>query len=462
MRKISRSGLDAALAAFAVSLLAMAPVAAKVPENTAARLGMDLTPVGAERAGNADGSIPEWTGGLSEPPPHVGYQAGMHHPDPFAEDPILVTINAENVAEHAAKMTGATKALIEHYPTTYFLNVFPTRRTCASPEAVYSAMRRNATVGTLADGGNGVAGAIMGKPFPIPNSALEIIWNHMLPFTIHKATRQFAAAIPTRTGDYTLYTIQDEAIVLWNDPTKDRAEDLDNIWAKYIAHTVAPARRAGNVILVHETINMAKQGRLAWQYSPGTRRVRRAPNIAYDNPGTNSDGMATVDSFGGYNGSPDRYDWTVIGKTEAYIPYNNYRLGSDKLTYDDIIRPFHINQEYARYELHRVWVIEANLRPNTRHVYQRRRFYIDEDNWRIVATELYDARAELWRIQEIFPMVAYEVPACSGIAGTSYDLNNDRYLVGGLINEEPAINYFATELDENRYTPASIRRLGVR
>lgn len=443
-------------------LLAASTAMAQVPASVADRLGRDLTPLGAEKAGNADGSIPAWTGGLSAPPAHVNYSAGMHHPDPFASDTIQFTINPSNMAQHSERLTGGHKALLDQYGSSYFMNVYQARRTCTFPENVFAAARNNAVVGTLAEGGNGVNGAIMSKPFPIPNNALEIIWNHMLGFINYKATRQFAAAIPTESGDYTLYTVQDEAIVAWNDPTKERAEDLDNIWALYIAHTVAPARRAGNVTLVHETINMAEQPRLAWQYSPGTRRVRRAPNIAYDNPGTNSDGMTTVDSFGGYNGSPDRYDWTVIRKGEYYLPNNNYKLGSGDITYDQILQPRHINQDLTRYELQRAWVIEANLKPATRHVYARRRMYLQEDSWGIVHAELYDTRGQLWRVQEGFPKTAYEVPLCAGSGMSYYDLTNGRYLVTGLTNEEPPVNFFATELREERYTPASIRRLGVR
>jgi len=438
------------------------PSIAKVPASVAVRLSTDLTPLGAEKAGNEDGSIPAWTGGLSAPPAHVNFQAGMHHPDPFASDPRQITITSANAAQYADRLTGAHQALLNTYSSSYFMPVYQAHRTCTFPESVFAAARNNAVVGELAAGGNGVNGAIMSKPFPIPNSAYEIIWNHMLVFINYKATRQFAAAIPTESGDYTKYTVQDEAIVTWNDPLKERAEDLDNIWALYIAHTVAPARRAGNVTLVHETINMAAQSRLAWQYSPGTRRVRRAPNIAYDNPGVNSDGMMTVDSLGGYNGSPNRYDWTVIGKNEYYLPNNNYALASPSLSYDQIIQPRHIEQEYTRYELQRAWVIEANLKPATRHVYARRRMYLQEDSWGIIATELYDTRGQLWRVQEGFPKTAYEVPLCGGAGMAYYDLTNGRYLIGGLTNEEPPVNFFATELQEERYTPAAIRQIGVR
>jgi len=54
------------------------------------RLQADLTPVGALRAGNADGRIPEWSGGINQPPP--GYQPGTVHIDPFDGETALFRI----------------------------------------------------------------------------------------------------------------------------------------------------------------------------------------------------------------------------------------------------------------------------------------------------------------------------------------------------------------------------------
>jgi hypothetical protein len=433
---------------------------AAVPEEIAARLDRDLTPFGAERAGNADGTIPEWTGGLQTPPP--GYEPGMHHIDPFADESPLFTITSANRAQYEARLTGVSQAMFNAWPETYEMNVYPSHRTCAVPDWVYASIRNNARTGQLETDGNGVLNAIHGQPFPIPSNGLEMIWNHMLDYLPNKITRQFAAVIPTRSGDFTPYIAQDDAIINWTNPDFTSAEDLNNISALYILHTIAPSRVAGNVILVHESLNMRNGSRQAWQYSPGTRRVRRAPDIAYDNPGTNSDGMSTADSFGGFNGAPDRYDWRVVRKMEAYIPYNNYRLGSPDLEYSDIIQMPHINPDLVRHELHRVWVLEATLRPNTRHTYARRVFYIDEDTTGIVQAEIYDSRGELWRLQEGYPTVAYEVPACVGVAGISYDLNNGRYIIGGLLNQEGPIDFFADDLDDDRYTPSAIRRIGTR
>ena len=435
----------------------LAPAHAKVPPEQAARLGADLTPLGSERAGNADGSIPAWTGGITSPPEGIGYEKGKHLPDPFAADKPLMRIDASNMEAHDAYLTRGQKALMAQYGS-YFMDVYPSRRSCAQPEHVYEAAKRNAEIGELVADGNGVAKAIMASPFPIPNNALEIVWNHTLRYRGYKLQRQFTAIPVNQNGDYYEITVHDDAILRWSDPQKRAAEELDNISIYYLLQTKAPARSAGYVVLVQESLNMLVEARRAWTYSPGTRRVRRAPTIAYDNPGTNSDGITTSDSFGGYNGAPDRFDWTVRGRSEKYVAYNNYRRVL--APYKELVGKQHVNQSLMRYEKHRVWEVVGTLKENFRHVYGRRVFYIDEDTKGIVATEIYDGRGQLWRVQELGGGVQYELPLCGGSGDTVYDLVVGRYLMLGLINEEKPIDFDASHLDANRYTPANIRRLG--
>jgi hypothetical protein len=437
--------------------LAISPSRADVPPEQIARLQKDLTPLGSERGGNADGSIPAWTGGLSSPPAGIGYEKGKHLPDPFAADKRLLRVTGANAGAYDAFITRGQKALLERHDS-YFMDIYPTRRSCALPEHVYKAAARNAEIGELVAEGNGVAKAIMASPFPIPNNGLEIVWNHTLRYRGFKLQREFTAIPVNQKGDYYKITVHDDAILRWSDPQKNNAEELDNISILYLLQTKAPARSAGYVVLVQESLNMSVEARRAWTYSPGTRRVRRAPTIAYDNPGTNSDGITTSDSFGGFNGAPDRFDWTMRGRSEKFIVYNNFRR---VLTpYAEMIGKHHINQEVMRYEKHRVWEVEGNLKDNFRHVYARRVFYIDEDTKGIVATEIYDGRGDLWRVQELGGGVQYELPLCGGSGDTVYDLVVGRYLMLGLINEEKPINFDASHLDANRYTPANIRRLG--
>jgi hypothetical protein len=223
------------------------------------------------------------------------------------------------------------------------------------------------------ENGYGVTGAINGYPFPIPKTGVEVIWNHLLRYRSEGVARLVSQAAPTRGGDYTLVDFADEFYMIYSmDGMKE--EDLNNKILFFKQEVLAPARLAGGVLLVHETLNQVKEHRSAWLYNPGQRRVRRAPNVAYDNPGTAADGMRTSDQLDMFNGAVDKYDWKLVGKQEIYVPYNSYTLHGPNLKYKDILTPLHINQEYPRYELHRVWVVDATLREGERHIYKRRVF----------------------------------------------------------------------------------------
>lgn len=445
----------------AIALSSMA--SSGVPVEVADRLGNDLTPMGSQKSGNKAGTIPEWTGGLQSPPANVTYKLGDRHPNPFADDKILFTITAQNKAQYEKNLTETTKAMLAAYPDTYKMHVYPGRRSCAQPAAIYESIKNNALTSAETPDGAGLSGAIHGTAFPIPSTAQQFIWNHKLKFRNFKVTRQFVAALPTRSGDFNEYVVQDEVMQDYSNPAKKDVSELNNISLRYIANTIAPARAAGNVVMVHETIDQSQSPRKAWVYSPGTRRVRRAPDIAYDNPGTNTDGLQTVDSFDGYNGATDRYDWTYVGRQEAYLPANNYDLALREHQYKDIfLAGGHINQDFVRYELQRSEMIEANLRAEFRHLYPKRKFWIETDAWQVSNTSQYDARGALWRAQEEYGYTYFEVPVCGSGASISYDLNAGRYLVLGFTNQEPQINFFADELKEDRYTPDAIRRLGVR
>ena len=446
--------------ALTLSLVASAAMA-DVPANVANRLGQDLTPMGAEKAGS-DSGVGSWSGASIDGSALLqGYDGGAL-PNPYASDKPLYTITAANAGDYDAQLTTGQKALLATYPDTYKLNVYESRRSCTYPDFVYKAAKRNAEVGKVVDGGNGISESIMASPFPIPSSALEIVWNHTLRYRGERVARDFNYAAPTASGDYTLTYTRDEIVFSYSDAQNSRAEDLDNISIWFVAYTSAPARRAGNVVLVHETLNMAKEGRKAWTYSPGTRRVRRAPNIAYDNPVTNGDGLGTSDQYDGYNGAPDRYDWTVAAKAEKLSQQNNYQA---VLTpYEELLQAGHANQDVMRYEMRRQWVVEGNLKGNARHIYAKRVLRMDEDSSQMSAGEMYDGRGELWRIQEIGQAPDYrpEAQVCWTTGGEfTYDLLAGRYLGLAMKSGRPA--NFVTGLERltpDYYTPANVRRLG--
>jgi hypothetical protein len=429
-----------------------------LPPDELEKLGTLLTPLGGEKAGNAAGTIPAWKGGVREPP--LGYVRGAHYINPFAEDEILFTITAENIEQHQEKLSAGHRALLKLYPDTFKMHVYTTRRSAAAPQRIYDATRRNALSARLVDNGNGVRGAVIGIPFPIPDNGLHVIWNHILRWRAEAAKRTIAQAAPTRSGAYTLVKFEDKLDFNYSHPgmTEQR---LNNIIAYFQQQVVAPARLAGSILLVHETLDQNKEHRRAWVYNPGQRRVRRAPNVAFDNPGTASDGQRTSDQFDMYNGSPERYEWKLVGKREIYVPYNCYLLQSPELKFEDILKPRHINAELPRYELHRVWVVEATLKPGARHIYKRRTFYVDEDSWQILIVDQYDNRDQLWRVSEGFAINYYDVPTLWTALEVHTDLQSGRYLAIGLYNEYEPYDFSVT-FSARDFTPAALRRAGRR
>jgi hypothetical protein len=429
----------------------------------AGRLGSDLTPMGAEKAGNAAGTIPVWSGGIKSAAEAgaPGFKPGGHHPDPYASDKPLYKIDSSNMSKYAASLTAGSKALLNAYKGSYFINVYPSHRSAAFPQRIYDAVKANASTAKLTGAGTGVTGAIGGPPFPMPESGLEAIWNHILRYRVDTAERYIGQAAVSRSGSYNLVKFHDETMAAYALPGATEA-GLNNVIIYFIQETIAPARLAGEILLVHETLDQSKEQRRAWLYNPGQRRVRRAPNVAFDNPGTGADGLRTSDQFDLYNGSPERYDWKLVGKQDMIVPYNAYVLHSNKVKNDDIIKPLHVNQALARYELHRVWVVDATLKPGQRHLYKRRTFYIDEDSWQILMVDCYDDRDQLWRVQEAHSIEYYDVPTFWTTLELTYDLQAGRYLALGLDNEEPKTVDFNVKLTAADFTPAAIARRGTR
>ena len=390
----------------------------------------------------------------------MGYEQGKHHPDPFPDDQPLFTITPDNVDQYREKLSPGQTAVFKRYPKTWRMIVYPTQRSAAFPQHVYDRAMANATTAELAASGNGVVNAIGGVPFPVPTNGLEAIWNHIVRYRGETTDQITGQVAPTATGAYTFVKLEQK--VLWNYQTPGMtSEALRNRLLYFLQTVIAPARLAGQILLVHETINQVKETRKAWTYNPGQRRVRQAPNVAYDNPGTASDGQRTNDQNDMYNSSPDRYNWTLVGRRELYVPYNSYKLHSGDLSYDDIIKPGHINPDLLRYELHRVWVVEAKLKEGTSHIYARRTFYIDEDSWQISVADQYDNRGEIWRVSEAHVINYYQVPLLWQTLEVHYDLQNGRYLALGLNNQErPEI--FNREMRKRDFTPDALRRSGRR
>ncbi len=444
-----------AVALFTVAGFTQAAIS---PEEAARLGGEELTPVGAERAGNADGSIPPWTGGVKELP--AGYKPGDRLVDPFPEDEPLYTITAENHTEYLDFLSPGQVALLKRYPDTFSMPVYPTRRSALLPDVEYERIKAGATKTDTVSGGNGLVNFDANVPFPIPANGLEVIWNHVVRYRTKLAFQRRYTQIPVQSnGNFAPVLFEEEAIFA------NRVEDnpYENRLFVFLQRILAPARLEGDVLLVHENIDQIKEPRSAWLYNAGQRRVRRAPNIAYDGPGTASDGLRTADDLDMFNGAPDRYNWELVGKKEMIIPYNSYKLWDGDLKYKDIIKPGHMDPELLRYEKHRVWVVESRLKDDARHIYARRTFYVDEDTWQIAVIDHYDGRGELWKVKEGHPIVHYQVQIPWLAAESLHDLVSGRYVVIGLDNEERGYTYdFDFETSFEDFTPQALRRAGRR
>ena len=460
MTKLKQTALSGLIAALMASTAALA----KAPQAEVAKLGVSgtpLTPVGAERAGNKDGSIPEWKGGITQPV--SGYKVGDHHPDPFLNDKVKFTIDGKNYKQYAEHLSAGQIAMFEKYPN-WRMPVYETRRTASFPQRTYEMTLKNAATGELTNDGEGVANVAEGFPFPIldkdpAKAGMEAIWNHKLKFKGVAFARWNNQAMPTATGQYTLIRFREEGLGLYYKPG-NTLKDINNILLYFYEEVVAPPRLAGQVLLVHETLDSKKEPRQAWVYNPGQRRVRRAPNVAYDNPGTASDGLRTNDMTDVFNGAMDRYDWKLVGKKELYVPYNSYKAHSDKTKVDDLIKPGFINPDLLRYELHRIWVVEATIKPGMRHINPRRTFYLDEDSWQILEIDHYDSQGKLWRYSEAPSVNYYEVPVFWTTLEIHYDLKAGRYLVQGLDNQDAEYD-FSFQTTPDMFTPQSLRQRGI-
>lgn len=305
-------------AVMALSLLAAHVMAAVSPEE-AAKLGTSLTPVGAEKAGNADGSIPAWTGGIPKNAGAVDSKGFLA--DPFANEKPLFVITAATVDKYKAKLSDGQVAMFKRYPETYKIPVYPTHRTVNLPPDIYESIKRSALNVHAINNGNGLENFTGNRyyAFPIPKNGVEVLWNHITRYHGGNLKRIITQATPQTNGSYTPIRFEEEVAVPQAIPDIDPAKAA-NVLSFFKQSVTAPARLAGNVLLVHETLDQVKEPRLAWIYNAGQRRVRRAPQVSYDGPGTASDGLRTTDNFDMFSGAPDRYDWKLVGKKRCTSP----------------------------------------------------------------------------------------------------------------------------------------------
>ncbi len=442
-----------------VAAMACAGIAqGAVTDQEAQQLKSTLTPVGAERAGNADGSIPAWSEAGVTPP--AGYKSGDARPDPFASEKPVLTITAKDINSNAARLSDGVKALLEKYPDSFRVNVYPTHRTATLPQWVYDNTFRNATSAKTTNGGNSVEGAYGGIPFPIPKTGAEAMWNHRLSYAGSTTTTTYLNYTGTADGKLVIPS-RGYNKVQWPyyDPKTPWHADFKGPFMELRNMQTEPAFKSGEALLVHETLD---RGRSAWQYFPGQRRVRKAPTVGYDTPNDVNSGQEYYDEAFLFWGELDRYDWKLVGKKEMYIPYNTN--GWQNLPADKQYSKHHINPESFRWELHRVWVVEGTLAAGKRHVVPKRRYYLDEDTWGAVMHEGWDAEGKIWRVGMGMPHIVWEGPyVLTNQPWTTYNIQTGTWVVGAPADYSNGPYYRQLDkLPATAFTPESLAAEGVR
>ncbi|WP_137819098.1 DUF1329 domain-containing protein [Pseudomonas sp. 2FG] len=460
---MTRSTQNLLRTALAVTLLSGSlAVQAKVSNEEAARLGQDLTPMGAEKAGSADGSIPAWSGKWRGAPPQVKFAgAGTPYPDPYADEKPLFIITAENVAQYADNLSDGQKALLKRYPATFKIPVYPSHRDFRFDQKMEDNIKQNALNAELTDGGYGTKNAFGASPFPIPKSGSELMFNHVLQGRAAKEEADYLQVVNYADGNKVFEKVNYKILSTWSD-TNLTLESANGVMSHFLLTTLEPVRKKGEMVVGHEFINPVADPRQAWMYAPGQRRVRRAPTVGYDSP-TGAGGFRVYDEDRLFNGAPDRYTWTILGKKELYIPYHNYKLDDPSVKAEQLLSTKgHINPDYMRYEKHRVWVLEAKLKEGNRHIYAKRVLYLDEDSWAAALADNYDNRGQFWRTNMQASIYTYDTQRYHARLGMYHDLIAGSYLVDRLLVDQHPAKLNASTFTDSDFTPGNLRKLGTR
>ncbi|WP_168666340.1 DUF1329 domain-containing protein [Paraburkholderia sp. SG-MS1] len=409
-------------------------VAASTEE--AAKLKTTLTPFGAERAANADGTIPAWTGDALKPP--AGRAHGSIGPAPFADEKPLFQITAGNMDKYASKLSEATKYMLKTYPD-YRLDVYPTHRTSVAPQWVYDNTFKNATRAKTDKDDLQLVDAYGGIPFPIPKSGIELIWNHYTHWqgsTVHTNFPNYLITSDGRLQTAAVINVTDQ-YGLYN--KNSDVKSFNGVYWEHKGVTTAPSRSSGEALVGIWYTDFKDKEIGSWQYLPGQRRVRKLPNVNYDTPNFYTSGVTQFDEAYGFFGKPDQMNFRIVGKREMYIPYNTNKL--NMATPDKAFGPHFPNPDLVRWELHRVWEVEATVKEGMRNVIPKRHLFFDEDSWMIVSADEWDAQGKLYRGLLSYPFFAYDLPGVVGLPFIAFDFQARAYSVGGDVTDYTPIEY---------------------
>lgn len=390
-------------------------------------LGKQLTPIGAERGASKDGRIPAWQPERQD----VGWSWGKPRQQhwKFKDDKPLFSINAGNVDQHADKLSPAQVAMVKQVKG-YRMDVYPTRRSCGVPDFVAENTRKNVGFAKLAANGWELQDAwVPGVPFPMPANGAEAMTNLSMRYRgLSVEWKNSSTLVSPRKGssEWITYGYDQQIYFPWGTKGGRKMSEVGKTrthnWFTY----TSPPALAGQAAIISDAIDQL--GTETFYYFPGQRRVRRLPSYAYDAPQIGFENQYAMDETQVFTGAIDRFDWKLAGKKEMLVPYNALGVYDFQGKTAEIAQTDFINPANRRYELHRVWVIEATVKQGVRHLAPKRTLYLDEDSWTPLLAEDYDAQGKLWKLREGYLIPVFETGNCDVAAFSQYNLVDGRYL----------------------------------
>jgi hypothetical protein len=409
------------------------------------------TPFGAEIAGNKDGTIPAYTGGITQIPSGFKADSGKWI-DPFPGEKPTLQITAQNYEQYADKLSASAIELFKRYPT-YRMDIYPTHRSASYPDWYLENSNKNAQTAKLEKNGLFLSGAFGGKPFPVPKNGQEALWDWELRYVGTAQRNNVKTWLVDSSGTPILAAQFKSSLYYPYFDTKKEDEFRKkgglSIWYQVFNDYAAPARLIGDTTLFWYFMDTADHDQQSWEYNPGQRRVRVAPDLAYDTPNPGYSGAITMDDIQLFYGRIDRWDAKLVGKKEMYIPYNDYKQQYETPA-SKILTPHFVNPDNVRWELHRVWVVELKLKP----------LYFDEDGGGGMM-DAYDQSGKLYRggFETTAPAYDYKIPYSLG--NWFYDFNSGIYIFGSHPAETPGI-LFNVNFPSDYFTPERMQSSGVR
>jgi hypothetical protein len=432
-----------------------------------AAMAEDLTPEGGDRSGSQDGSVPPYAGKQA---PEAGWAYGKYRGDYWKhknEKP-LYSIDVSNVAKYADMLSPGQVQLIKQLKN-YRMDVYPSHRECQLPDFAQENSKANLTGAKLDASGENVQAALFpGVPFPQPQNGAEAIQNYLQHYRGEGFEwPQMITTVSPRPGgsDWIEAVSEQHEYFPWARPGKATPQDVDQLSEGDFYAVQSPAALAGQAYVARTFFDKDAE---TYYYFPGQRRVRRMPAYTHDAPIIGMENEYLIDESNMLYGTIDRFNWKLVGKKEMIVPYDSFGMYKFDSKLHDVMTPNGLASENRRYEVHRVWVVEATLKPTARHVASKKVFYLDEDSWLALVGEDYDAQGKLWKVRESYPISVWELGGtCDNEPYVQYNLVDGRYVTDQTtIGQGKDIHWYETINDPrfkmDFFTAESLRSVSER